>query len=72
MNAIQDDPESQELERALMLWLSATGDLTVLLERQRGSAPVGRRIVLDVLDKHLEQARSAALSAFAVALFSSR
>jgi len=72
MNAVQDDLRAQELERALMLWLNATGDLAAELARQRGTVPSGRRIVLDVLDCHLSQAKTAAEDAFAASLFSTR
>lgn len=72
MIAIQDDPERRELERRLMLWLNATGDLSAQLARERDTAPNSRRIVLDVLDSHLDRARAAAESALAVTMFSSR
>lgn len=69
MNAIQDDPDT-ELERALILWLIATGDLSARLDRKRGAAPDRRRIVLDILDARLGQARAAAEDAVATTLFS--
>jgi hypothetical protein len=70
MNAIQDDPETLELERALILWLIATGDLAAHVARERGSAPDRWRIVLDILDTRLGQARAAAEDAVATTLFS--
>jgi hypothetical protein len=72
MNAVQDDPLPPELEKALILWLIATGDLSAFLARNHGALPPGRRIALDVLDTRLSQARAAAEDAFAVAPYSPR
>lgn len=69
MNAIRNDPDA-ELEHALILWLIATGDLSAHLERKRGVAPDRRRIVLEILDARLGQARAAAEDAVATTLFS--
>lgn len=70
MNAIQDDPLTPELEKALILWLIATGDLLADIARQRTTTAEGRRIVLEILDTRLNQARAAAEDAFAVTLYS--
>lgn len=70
MNAIQDDPQACELEQALILWLNVTGDLSAQLARRRTGEPCGRRIVLDLLDHRLSDARAAAEDAFTASLFS--
>lgn len=72
MNAIQDDPQARELEQALILWLNVTGDLSAHLARRRAGEPSGRRIVLDLLDHRLSDARAAAEDAFTASLFSAR
>lgn len=70
MNAFQDNPLPPDLEKALILWLIATGDLSAFLARDHSALPPDRRIALAFLASRISLARSAAEDAFVVELYS--
>lgn len=70
MNATQANPLPPELEKALILWLIATGDLSAFLALDHSALPPCRRTALAILHTRVAQARAAAEDAFVVELCS--